>query len=111
MNAQVKEDLTDRKLQPGDRVEMLPGNVFGIVVECQGLKFLLRLEDGSKRWCSRQSFWYSPSKLTVQQRATAIRSEWSQTVRHERQQESQPVTIPLIHDEWDASRLEYGKVI
>lgn len=113
MIARVKEDLSDRSLQLGDRVEIGRGNIFGVIVEIQGYRVRVKMADGTKRLLVRGQAWYSPSPEALERRMEIIKAGWSEYVLKSRSAyESHcepPLTVPLVR----AGELpaEYGRAV
>lgn len=121
MIAAVKDDLSDHTMQPGDRVEIFKGNEFGIIIavrgDGEGLFLQVARGDGSLRWLRQAQAWYAPPPEVLSERLETIQSEWTPADRLRRlalannERDREPLTVPVVHDEWDASLFEYGGVI
>lgn len=114
MIAHVMDDLENHTLQVGDRLELQVGNRFGRVVEIRAPEVFVQMEGGGKLWINLAQSWYAPAPHEMLARELAIRQGWSQTTLMNRKGldlESEPVTVTLVHEDWDASLLEYVEVI
>ena len=112
-------DMTVGTIAVGDRVEVTRrcdhGDVFGCVKQLlDNRRVVVQLEDGDALEIDRSKLAHAPDRETILQRCQLIQEAWTPPMRLSRmglaEQSDHALTIPEIHDQWDAGLLFYGGI-